>query len=101
MRKQSKSKILVLGNNDDSTDHQVSNLARQHEIPNHGLITQNTFVPDFPGYYHTTVTDIAWRDLFKLANRFDIIIMLDQPQDQWSHWKCLQATCKLMLKLEQ
>jgi len=27
--------------------------------------------------------------------------MLDQPQKQWSHWKCMQATCKLMLKLEE
>jgi hypothetical protein len=36
-----------------------------------------------------------------LAMKFDTIIMLDQAQDQWSHWKCMQATCKLMLKLEQ
>jgi sulfatase maturation enzyme AslB (radical SAM superfamily) len=101
MYDQSKSKILVLGNNDQSTDHEVSNLARQHAIPNHGLITQDTFVPDLPGYYHTTVTDISWKGLIDLASRFDTIIMLDQPQDSWSHWKCMQATCKLMLKLEQ
>jgi sulfatase maturation enzyme AslB (radical SAM superfamily) len=101
MYDQTNSKILVLGNNDESTDHEVSDLAKHHATKNHGLITQDTFVPDLPGYYHTTVTDIAWIGLLKLANRFDIIIMLDQPQDQWSHWKCMQATCKLMLKLEQ
>ena len=101
MYDQSKSKILVLGNNDESTDHEVCNLARQHAMQNHGLITQDTFVPDLPGYYHTTVTDISWKGLIELANRFDTIIMLDQPQDSWSHWKCMQATCKLMLKLEQ
>ena len=27
--------------------------------------------------------------------------MLDQPQNQWSHWKCFQATFKLMQKLEE
>jgi sulfatase maturation enzyme AslB (radical SAM superfamily) len=96
-----KSKILVLGNNDDSTDREVSELAIQHATRNHGLITEATFVPEFAGYYHTTVTDIAWSGLLELANKFDTIIMLDQPQDSWSHWKCMQATCKLMMKLEQ
>jgi sulfatase maturation enzyme AslB (radical SAM superfamily) len=101
MHAPSKSKILVLGNNDNSTDREVSELAIQHATRNHGLITEATFVPEFAGYYHTTVTDIAWSCLLELANKFDTIIMLDQPQDSWSHWKCLQATCKLMMKLEQ
>jgi hypothetical protein len=66
-----KSKILVLGNNDDSTDREVSELAIQHATRNHGLITEATFVPEFAGYYHTTVTDIAWSGLLELANKFD------------------------------
>jgi len=101
MHDQSKSKILVLGNNDESTDHEVSQLARQHATQNHGLITDATFVPDQSGYYHTTVTDISWGGLLELAQRFDSIVMLDQEQHRWSHPKCMQATCKLMLKLEQ
>jgi hypothetical protein len=101
MQNQSTTKILVVGNNDDSTDREVVKLAQQHATKNHGLITQSEFVPVLPGYYHTTVTDIAWSGLLTLAERFDTILMLDQPQNQWSHWKCMQATCKLMLKLEQ
>jgi sulfatase maturation enzyme AslB (radical SAM superfamily) len=101
MHDQSKSKILILGNNDESTDHAVSQLAIQHGTSNHGLITDAKFIPDLPGFYHTTVSDIAWSNLLALAMKFDTIVMLDQAQDQWSHWKCMQATCKLMMKLEQ
>lgn len=94
-------KTLFLGNNDDSTDQHVTELAKEHETINHGLITDPTIVPAQPGYYHTTVVDIAWGDLIKLADQFDSIVMLDQPQSQWSHWKCFQATFKLMIKLEE
>ena len=93
--------VLFLGNNDESTDQQVSALAKQHGIVNHGLISDSDFVPDLSGYYHTTAVDIPWGDLIVLAQKFDTIIMLDQPQNLWSHWKCLQATFKLMIKLEQ
>jgi len=95
------SKILFVGNNDDSTDQHVTALAAEHETVNHGLITDSTIVPGPAGYYHTTVVDIAWGDLIKLAVKFDSIVMLDQPQAQWSHWKCFQATFKLMVKLEE
>ena len=101
MQNQNITKILVVGNNDESTDHEVAKLAQQHATQNHGLITQSEFIPTLPGYYHTTVTDIAWSGLLDLAERFDTVIMLDQPQATWTHWKCMQATCKLMLKLEQ
>jgi len=95
------SKVLFLGNNDESTDQTVSQLAMQHGTINHGLILESTFVPDKSGYYHTTVVDISWGGLLELAQRFDCIVMLDQEQHTWSHVKCMQATCKLMLKLEQ
>lgn len=94
-------KILFLGNNDDSTDQHVTALAKEHATVNHGLITDSTTVPGQPGYYHTTVVDIPWGGLIELADNFDSIVMLDQPQAQWSHWKCFQATFKLMVKLEE
>lgn len=95
------SKILCLGNNDSSTDSWVSDLATKHDSVNHGLIDQLDFSPEHNGYYHTTVVDLPWGDLIKLGKKFDTVIMLDQPQSQWSHWKCLQATCKMMLALEK
>jgi pyruvate-formate lyase-activating enzyme len=94
-------KVLFLGNNDASTDHQVTKLAKKHSTINHGLVSDSKFVPDLPGYYHTTIMDIPWGDLILVAQQFDSVVMLDQPQKYWSHWKCLQATFKLMLKLEE
>jgi sulfatase maturation enzyme AslB (radical SAM superfamily) len=98
---ESDARVLFLGNNDESTDQQVSILAKQNNSSNHGLIFDLKFYPSLPGYYHTTVVDIPWGQLIELAEKFDSIVMLDQPYDQWSHWKCLQATFKLMIKLEQ
>jgi pyruvate-formate lyase-activating enzyme len=95
------SKVLFLGNNDSSTDQKVAQLAMQHNTINHGLITQSTFGPTQSGYYHTSIVDIPWGGLIELAHRFDCIIMLDQEQSKWSHWKCMQATCKMMLHLEK
>jgi len=98
---QDKKFVLFLGNNDERTDHEVSTLAEQHNVVNHGLISDGTFVPTENGFYHTTVVDIPWGNLLSLASRFCAIIMLDQPYESWSHQKCLQATCKLMLQLEK
>lgn len=94
-------KVLFLGNNDQSTDTAVSYLAKQQGTKNHGLICSQLFDPELPGFYHTTVVDIPWGGLLELAKKFDTIVMLDQEQGSWSHWKCMQATCKLMLKLEE
>jgi sulfatase maturation enzyme AslB (radical SAM superfamily) len=94
-------KILFLGSNDDSTDQLVTELAKESSTVNHGLISDPEFIPDRPGYYHTTVVDIPWGNLISVAQRFDTVAMLDQPQSEWSHWKCFQATFKLMQKLEE
>lgn len=95
------STVLFLGNNDESTDHRVTELANQYQSINCGLITDPRFTPDKFGYFHTTIVDIPFGQLLDLAQRFDLIVMLDQPQSQWSHWKCLSATFKLMVQLEE
>jgi len=93
--------VLFLGNNDESTDQQVSLLALQNEIVNYGLISDPNFSPTNPGYYHTTIVDIPFGQLLALSQKFDLVAMLDQPQSHWSHWKCLLATFKLMCQLEE
>ena len=98
---QNTSTVLFLGNNDVSTDQQVSKLATQNNTVNHGLVTDPKFTPDSLGYYHTTIVDIPFGQLLSTAQRFDTIVMLDQPQSEWSHWKCLSATLKLMIQLEK
>ena len=93
-------KVLFLGNNDESTDQQVEDLALQNCTINHGLVIDPAFAPTESGYYHTTIADVPFGQLFLLAQRFNIVIMLDQPQSQWTHWKCISATFKLMCQLE-
>lgn len=94
-------KILCLGNNDVNTDQLVNQLALKNNSINHGLVDNTEFVPKLSGYYHTTVVDIPWGGLVSVAKKFDTVIMLDQPQSEWSHWKCLQATYKFMVELEK
>ena len=95
------SKVLFLGNNDESTDLQVSTFAENSGLINHGLVSDSEFVPVKSGYYHSSVVDVPWGKLLELAQKFDTVVLLDQPQAQWSHWKCFQATFKLMQKLEE
>ena len=94
-------KILCVGNNDASTHVHVNNLALENNSTNHGLIDKFDFVPEQSGYYHTTVVDLPWGKLIDLAKKFDTVLMIDQPQSEWTHWKCLQATVKLMITLEK
>lgn len=94
-------KILFLGNNDQSTDTEVTSFAVKNNNINHGLIVDAEFTPIQPGYYHTSVSDIPVGSLLNFAQRFDIITLLDQPQAKWSHWKCLSASFKMMLQLEK
>jgi MoaA/NifB/PqqE/SkfB family radical SAM enzyme len=93
-------KILFLGDNSKDTDHCVQAKAQQHHTINHGLVCDSDFVPTTPGFYHSSVADLPWGTLLTLADKFDEIHMLDQPQAQWSHWKCVLGTYKIMCYLE-
>ena len=94
-------KILCLGNNSDDTDTRVSILATQDETINHGLIENDLFVPINVGYYHTSIADISSGGIVRLSVHFDTVIMLDQPYEEWSHWKILTSTIKLMDHLRE
>jgi len=93
-------KILCLGNNNQDTDIRTTGLAKQNQTINHGLITDSTFVPVKPGYYHTTVIDIPG-GILELSQRFDQIVLLDQPVSEWSHYKPLLSSYKLLVELEK
>ena len=43
-------KILFLGNNDESTDNAVTEFAQQNHTVNHGLVTESDFIPQQPGF---------------------------------------------------
>lgn len=92
-------KILCLGNNNDSTDIIVNEIALKNNSINHGLINSKDFIPEKLGYYHTTITDLTPKQITSLAEKFDEIILLDQPNNEWSHWKIFLSTYKLAKSL--
>lgn len=92
--------ILVLGNNDEDTHLRVCELARAESADNHGLVEKSDFIPHKPGFYHSTVLDIDIGGVVNMAERFDRVILLDQPVSQWSNWKVLLSSFKTMLILE-
>lgn len=94
-------KILCLGTNSTATDIATSNFAHLDQTVNHGLISDSKFIPTVSGYYHTTITDVFSGGVIELAKHFDQIIMLDQPYEEWSHWKILLSTFKIMVELEK
>ena len=94
-------KILCLGNNSEDTDSRTSLLAVENNTENYGLISSADFVPVEVGYYHTTILDIPFGGIIELAQQFDCVVMHDQPVEEWSHWKPLLSTYKLMLELDK
>jgi MoaA/NifB/PqqE/SkfB family radical SAM enzyme len=94
-------KILCLGTNSTVTDDETSKLANIDQTVSYGLISDSDFIPVNSGYYHTTIVDTFSGGVIKLAKHFDQIKMLDQPYEEWSHWKILLSTYKIMVELEK
>jgi|694.fasta_scaffold127243_4 hypothetical protein len=95
-------KILCLGNETESTNIAVSNLAEKTNNVNHGLITSGTFYPKDFGYYHTSIADIPAGDIVtNLVQHFDLIMMVDQDIDSYPHFKSFVNTFRLMIELEK
>jgi len=94
-------KVLCLGNETTDTDFLTSHLASQAGSQNYGLITDQTFVPDRAGYYHTTVVDLSEGHIRNMAQYFDRVVWLDQPQSSYPHHKSFLRTFRLIKHLEQ
>jgi len=91
-------RILVLGNNTEDTDLKTTNLAESNKSVNHGLIDISNC--DNNGYYHTTLVDTPPADILMLAKKFDEIILLDQPQSDYTSPKILLSTLKLLRNID-
>ena len=81
-------RILCLGNNTEDTDRRTTELSVSAGKTNYGIISKfdgvdvDTFLPPV-GFHHTSYVDLEYSDLIKLANKFDKIIMLDQPVESY------------------
>lgn len=98
-------RVLCLGNNTKLTDAQTRQLAEQNNSQCHGLLSeidQQLTTADYshPGYYHSSVYDIAFGNLFELAKQFDRLIVLDQSKDQYSHPDAFYKTVQLANKIK-
>ena len=95
-------KILCVGNETESTDTMVSDLAKMSQTVNHGLVSTGAFYPKEIGYYHTSIADIPAGDIVaNLVQQFDLVIMLDQDIDSYPHFKSFVNTFRLMIELEK
>jgi len=95
-------KILCLGNNTRDTDVRTQQLAKNAQEECHGLLSElDGPILDItqPGWYHSSVYDIEYNRLVKLAANFDSIIMLDQPKKQYSHPDAFYKTISLIKNL--
>jgi len=98
--------ILCIGNNTQDTDFKTKALAFEESAYCYGLVsdvdstvTINNFTK--PGYYHTSVYDMEYGKLFKFAQQFDKVIILNQPKEQYSHPDAFFKTIQLAKELKQ
>jgi histidinol phosphatase-like PHP family hydrolase len=98
-------KILCIGNNTEDTDIKTKALAVKESMDCHGLLTDldnevtiNSIAK--PGYYHTSVYDIEYVKLFKFAQKFEKVIILDQSKEQYSHPDAFFKTIRLAKELK-
>jgi len=94
-------KILCLGSNTVDSDVRTQKIALDRGLSNLGLISSAGFVPVAAGVYHTSLADLSTGDIVNLSEHFDQVIMLDQPRKEWTHWKLMQSTFKVMTYLEE
>ena len=97
-------KILCLGNNTEDTDTRTRQLALAASMPCHGLLSDlHTRITEesvaIPGYYHSSVYDIEYGKLCSLGQCFTQIIVLDQPQEEYSHPDAFYKTVRLAKEL--
>ena len=95
-------KILCLGNNTTDTDIKTRNLARSEQANCYGLLSElDGPIPQITnyGWYHSSVYDIEYGRLVELAKEFDLVIMLDQSKEQYSHPDAFYKTVRLVKQL--
>jgi uncharacterized Fe-S cluster-containing radical SAM superfamily protein len=95
-------KVLYLGNNTTDTDTKAKRLALGKQEICHGLLSELDGVMPVTlhdGCYHSSVYDIAYGHLVDLASKFDWVIMLDQPKEQYSHPDAFYKTVKLIKQI--
>ena len=88
-------KVLCLGNNSEDTDIQTAQLAKNEGCKKWGLVTDPN-IDIQKGFYHTSIYDLTVSQIMILIKKFDQLILLNQPVNQWSHSNAFYLTIKLI-----
>lgn len=76
-----KNKIIVcLGNGTSNADKKAELVALEHSINYNGLLNDTSLQP---GCYHTSIYDISLGELSSIITSVDLLVMLDQPIDEY------------------
>jgi hypothetical protein len=89
-------KILCLVDNSTpgAQGHKLSQkFAKQQHLTYHGLVTNQTLEA---GVYHVGPMDLETKLIIKIAKEIDKVILLDQPQDLYSHHRIFLSMFKLI-----
>lgn len=99
-------RVLCIGNCTEDTDHRVSEIASANNSVNHGLISDLDGYINIEnikllhGYYHTSFIDLSYSRLKLLSKRFDKVLIIDQPIEQWNTSTEFYDTINFALKLD-
>lgn len=93
-------RILVLGNNTQDTNDRVEAMATA-SLPNRGLVESLEQDVSLAGYYHTSVVDMASSDILQLAREVDELVLLDQPEEEYTSSKIYLTTYKILETVER
>ena len=94
-------KVLCLGNNTSDSDIKVSELSKNNNTKNFGLIVDTNITISHPGYYHTSIYDLEVGKILELIKSFDQLVFLDQPKEEWSHPTAFYQTVQLIKQAEK
>lgn len=89
-------RVLCLGNN--TTDTETKTISLSNGGCYNGVLTDITQEIN-DGYYQTSVFDLSRADILEVAKKFDKIVILDQPREEYSHPDSFYITIDIGKKL--
>lgn len=91
-------RILCIGNNTEHTDFLAREIASQHNLQCHGLLSEiDGPTIDFSqaGVYHSTVIDLRRGTMIEIGQQFDKIIILNQTFESYGHPNTVYLTASV------
>jgi len=91
-------KVLCFGDNTSKeawADKLTRNFAEKNKLPFRGMFNNDTKIL-LNGCYHTSTFELPTKKIIESKKNFNQFIILDQPQEKYSHHSLFQKTFQLM-----